>query len=121
MRRVLAFEPGLPTRVLADHRSPPVTTNAEFFDREGTSLLTVVFAFVLMITDRRAPPPEQWCADAEAAARWVRGLCTATATVVAPSSRSASTAGFSVHIAPATFPPVRARVFHSASTSASVV
>ena len=82
MRRVLSFEPGLPTRVLAGHRSPPVTTNAEFFDREGTSLLTVVLAFVLMITDRRAQPPEQWCADAEAAARWVRGLIARTAEMV---------------------------------------
>ena len=37
---------------------------------------------MLMITDRRAQPPEQWCADAEAAARWVRGLIARTAEMV---------------------------------------
>ena len=42
--------------VLADHEHPPATTNAEFFDREGASLLIVVVAFVLMLIDRRAPP-----------------------------------------------------------------
>ena len=73
VRRVLSFEPSLPTRVLADHRAQPASTSAELFDREGTSLLTVVLAFVLMITDRHALPPEQWCAHAKAA-RWVRGL-----------------------------------------------
>ena len=72
--RVLSFEPSLPTRVLADHEHPSSTTNAEFFDREGTSLLIVVLAFVLMVTDRRAAPPEQWCAGAEGTCAWVRGL-----------------------------------------------
>ena len=74
VRRVLSFEPSLPTRVLADHQYPAGTTNAEFFDREGTSLLIVVLAFVLMLIDDCAPPPEHWCADAEMTGRWVRGL-----------------------------------------------
>ena len=72
--RVLAFEPSLPTRVLADHQHLASTTNSEFFDREGTSLLTAVLAFVLMVIDRRAPPPEQWCAEVEVTCAWVRGL-----------------------------------------------
>ena len=74
VRRVLSFEPSLPTRVLADHEHPTSTTNAEFFDREGASLLIVVVAFVLMVIDRRAPPPEQWCTGLEDTCRWVRGL-----------------------------------------------
>ena len=74
VRRVLSFEPSLPTRVLADHQYPAATTNAEFFDREGTSMLILVLAFVLMVTDDCAPPPEHWCADAEMTGRWVRGL-----------------------------------------------
>ena len=72
--RVLSFEPSLPTRVLADHEHTASTTNAEFFDREGSSLLIVVLAFVLLLTDRRAPPPEQWCAGLEDTCAWVRGL-----------------------------------------------
>ena len=74
VRRVLSFEPSLPTRVLADHQYPAETTHAEFFDREGTSLLTVVLAFVLMVTDDCAPPPEHWCAEAEMTGQWARGL-----------------------------------------------
>ena len=74
VRRVLSFEPSLPTRVLADHQSPAETTNAEFFDREGTSLLIVVLAFVLMVTDECSPPPEHWCADAEMTGKWMRAL-----------------------------------------------
>ena len=74
VRRVLSFEPSLPTRVLADHQHPAETTNAEFFDREGTSLLIVVLAFVLMVTDECSPPPEHWCADAEMTGKWMRAL-----------------------------------------------
>ena len=74
VRRVLSFEPSLPTRVLADHQYPAETTHAEFFDREATSLLTLVLAFVLMVTDDCAPPPEHWCAEAEMTGQWARGL-----------------------------------------------
>ena len=72
--RTLSFEPHLPTRVMLDHRAPDYTTNAEFWDREGTSLLLTVVAFVLMLIDRRAAPPEDWLADAEPECRWVRAL-----------------------------------------------
>ena len=70
--RVLGFDPTLPTRVLADHQAPDSSTNADYFDRDGTALLLTTLAFVLMVTRPGAPPPEQWC---PAGARdWMRAL-----------------------------------------------
>ena len=72
--RALSLEPALSTRVLLDHQAPGHTTNAEFWDREGSALLVDVIAVVLMLTDAGAPAPEAWCADAEPECAWVRAL-----------------------------------------------
>ena len=72
MLRVLSFIPTSPARVLIDHQE--ASLNAEFFAREGTSLLLTVLAFVLMLTQRDAPPPEDWLAGESAACLWVRAL-----------------------------------------------
>ena len=57
--RALSFEPSLPTRVLVDHQAPGHTTNAEFWDREGSALLVDVIAVVLMLTDAGVPAPRR--------------------------------------------------------------
>ena len=62
--RAASLVPSSPARVLMDHRVGDA--NAEFFDREGSSLALMVLAFVLMLTDRRTPEPEQWIDDVEA-------------------------------------------------------
>ena len=72
--RALSFERHLPTRVILDHQAPQYTTNSEFWDREGTALLTTVVAFVLMLVDPRTSPPEDWLGDAEPECLWVRAL-----------------------------------------------
>ena len=74
--RVHSLVPATPARVLGEHTAG--SGNQEFFDREGTELLRTVLAFVLMLTDARAPAPEAWLdaeeeAEAEVAA-WVRAL-----------------------------------------------
>ena len=71
--RVLGFDPTLPTRVLADHQAPEAgSTNAEYFDRDGSALLVTVLAFVLMMIDRELPPLDEWCH--EFARGWMQGL-----------------------------------------------
>ncbi|MDD9982377.1 MAG: type IV secretory system conjugative DNA transfer family protein, partial [Gammaproteobacteria bacterium] len=70
--RVLGFEPALPTRVLAEPEVPDGSSNAAYFDRDGSALLLTTLAFILMVMRPGAPPPEQWCA--EPARGWVRGL-----------------------------------------------
>ena len=71
-RRILCRAASLvrssPARVLMDHEVG--NANAEFFDREGSSLALVVLAFVLMLTDRRTPEPEQWLEDDVGAFIW---------------------------------------------------
>ena len=72
--RVHSLVPATPARVLGEHTAG--TGNQEFFEREGTELLRTVLAFVLMLTDGRAPAPEAWLdaeKDADVAA-WVRAL-----------------------------------------------
>ena len=59
---------------MLDHQAPQYTTNSEFWDREGTALLTTVVAFVLMLIDPRTAVPETWCGDAEPECRWVCAL-----------------------------------------------
>ena len=70
--RVLGFDPTLPTRVLVEHHAPESSTNAAYFDRDGSALLLTTLAFVLMVTRRRAPLPEQWCPDD--AREWMQRL-----------------------------------------------
>ena len=74
--RVHSLIPATPARVLAGHAAGD--GNQEFFEREGVELLRAVLAFVLMLTDERAPAPEAWL-DPEAEAdvgvtAWVRAL-----------------------------------------------
>ena len=68
--RVHSLIPATPARVLVEHAVSD--GNQAFFDREGVELLRMVLAFVLMLTDGRAPAPEEW-AGGEVAA-WVRAL-----------------------------------------------
>ena len=66
--------PATPARVLVEHTVG--SGHQEFFEREGVELLRTVLAFVLMLTDERAPAPEEWL-DPEAEAdvvAWVRAL-----------------------------------------------
>ena len=72
--RVHSLVPTTPARVLGEHTMGD--GNQEFFEREGTELALTVVAFVLMLTDARAPAPESWLdeeGDADVAA-WVRAL-----------------------------------------------
>ena len=74
LRRVHSLVPATPARVLGEHTAG--TGSQEFFEREGVELLRTVLAFVLMLTDARAPAPEVWI-DAEAEAdvlAWVQAL-----------------------------------------------
>ena len=68
--RVHSLLPATPARVLVEHTVGD--GNQAFFDREGVELLRAVLAFVLMLTDGRAPAPEAWAAGEVAA--WVRAL-----------------------------------------------
>ena len=74
--RVHSLLPATPARVLAGHTAGD--GNQAFFDREGVELLLMVLAFVLMLTDERAPAPESWLdpeAEADAGVlAWVRAL-----------------------------------------------
>ena len=72
MLRAVSFVPSSPARVLVDHQQD--TLNADFFAREGTQFLLTVLAFVLMVTQRDAPPPEDWLAGDSRACLWVRAL-----------------------------------------------
>ena len=75
VRRVLSFEPSLPTRVLADHQSPAETTNAELFLHTRRDLAAHRGARLRADGDRRVlAPPEHWCADAEMTGKWMRAL-----------------------------------------------
>ena len=72
--RVHSLIPATPARVLCEHTVG--SGHQEFFEREGVELLRTVLAFVLMLTDERAPAPEEWL-DPEAEAdvvAWVRAL-----------------------------------------------
>ena len=72
LRRVASCVPGSPARVLVAHEA----TNdvAEFFNREGTALAESVVAFILLVLDPDAPPPEQWLARDPHARGWVDDL-----------------------------------------------
>ena len=70
--RIASFAPGSPARVLHDHE--PGTDNAEFFNREGTSLTEAVLAFILMMTDPCAPDPGRWLGHDPEALEWLQGL-----------------------------------------------
>ena len=70
--RAVSFVPTSPARVLIDHQQD--TLNGEFFAREGTEFLLTVLALVLMVTQRDAPPPEDWLAGDSKAFLWVRAL-----------------------------------------------
>ena len=72
--RVHSLVPATPARVLVEHAAG--NGNQEFFEREGVELLLMVLAFVLMLTDERAPAPESWLnewAERDVVA-WVRAL-----------------------------------------------
>ena len=72
--RVHSLVPATPARVLVEHAAG--SGNQEFFEREGVELVLMVLAFVLMLTDERAPAPESWLnewAERDVVA-WVRAL-----------------------------------------------
>ena len=61
MLRMRGFSPASPLRVLGPHE--PGSSNSDFFDREGCSLLRDVLAFVLMLLDPDAPPVSEWLSN----------------------------------------------------------
>ena len=70
--RVASFLPSTPARVLMDHEV--TNANAEFFDREGTSLAMTLLAFILMLLDERTPAPEIWLPHDVEAFTWADDL-----------------------------------------------
>ena len=70
--RAVSFVPTMAPRVLGDYRGS--NANAEFFEREGTSLLVTVLGFILMVTRPEAPAPEDWLADDPGACAWLHQL-----------------------------------------------
>lgn len=70
--RAASLVPSSPARVLMDHETSD--GNAEFFDREGTSLSLAVLAFVLLLTSDDLPSPESWLGDDVEAFSWVDDL-----------------------------------------------
>ena len=70
--RVASFCPSTPARVLMDHEIS--YGNAEFFNREGTSLAMTLLGFVLMLLDDRTPPPETWLEGDVQARTWADDL-----------------------------------------------
>ena len=70
--RVASFVPSSPARVLLGHSAG--SSNADFFDREGTALVLSVLGFVLMVTSRDAVPPSQWLEDDDEARACVEAL-----------------------------------------------
>ena len=67
--RIASFVRSNPARVLMDHEVE--TSNAEFFDREGTSLVTTVLAVILMLTSPDLPDPAAWLEKDVEAYDWV--------------------------------------------------
>ena len=70
--RVASFVRSSPARVLMDHEVG--SANAEFFDREGTSLAASVLSLVLMLISPDLPDPEQWLDHDVEARMWVAEL-----------------------------------------------
>ena len=70
--RVASLVPSSPAKVLLPHVIS--NDNTEFFNREGTSLAQTVLAFVLMVTDPRTLPPEQWLDHDVEAFAWADDL-----------------------------------------------
>lgn len=73
LSRVAGFVPSSAVRVLVDHEAS-IDSNHEFFDREGTSLLTTVLAFVLMVIHRDAPPLGDWLDEGSREFNWMEAL-----------------------------------------------
>ena len=71
LHRARSLVPLSPLRVLGPHQV--AGSDSEFFDREGSSFLLDVVAFVLMLLDPRAANPFDWCVDA-AGSKWVEAL-----------------------------------------------
>ena len=70
--RVASFVRSSPAQVLMDHEAS--SSNAEFFNREGTALAVSVLAFILFMTSPDAPASETWLDDDVAAYLWVEEL-----------------------------------------------
>ena len=58
--------------MLMDHERG--SSNAEFFDREGTSLALAVLALVLLLTSDALPEPQVWLEGDVEAFSWVDDL-----------------------------------------------
>ena len=72
LSRAASLVPTSPARVLMEHEG--TSGNADFFDREGTSLALAVLALVLLLTSCDLPPPESWLGDDVEAFSWVDDL-----------------------------------------------
>ena len=80
LMRVRSFVPASALRVLGPHEAG--SSNSEFFDREGVSLVRDVLAFVLLLTHLGTPGPSEWHAEPDpdtvrgdfAPQRWVDRL-----------------------------------------------
>ena len=70
--RAASFVRSSPARVLMDHEIG--SANAEFFDREGTSLAASVLSLVLMLISPELPDPQQWLEHDVEAYAWIEEL-----------------------------------------------
>ena len=71
--RAASFLPASPLQVLGPHKVSG--GNEEFFNQEGTALLSDVLAFILMLTDADAPPRHDWIDERdEGSLDWVGRL-----------------------------------------------
>ena len=70
--RAASFVRSSPARVLMDHEVG--SANAEFFDREGTSLAASVLSLVLMLITPGLPDPQHWLEHDVEAYVWVEEL-----------------------------------------------
>ena len=71
--RVVSFIPSSPARAVL-MGGPSKGSTADFFDRNGTTMVLDVLALALMLTAPNAPDPREWGSDDRQAVAWVTEL-----------------------------------------------
>ena len=115
--RVASLEPTNPVKVLLPHEV--TSSNAEFFDRTGTSFALTVLGLVLLLTSPKCPPPEEWLGS-DVEARWFveRLRERALGFAAAPGPNALALTAWALE-SPLTAPPAAVRHFVIGSTKPS--